>query len=175
MVEELVAAGADEALVEAWIREHGLAMHRVALSIVRDRALAEDVVQDALLRAWRARPGTDVQNERGWLLQIVHNAAVSQLRRERTTSIGDDAIAELDTGGGGDTAEEALAQQGMRDMLEVLAAMDPTTAAILVLRELEDLPYEEIVEVTGLPLPTVKTRLHRGRKELRDRMRGWDR
>lgn len=175
MVEELVAAGADEALVEAWIRDHGTAMHRVARSIVIDAALAEDVVQDALLKAWRARPRTEVQNERAWLLQITHNAAVSQLRRERTTSIGDDAIAELDTGGSTDVAEEAVAGEGVKAMLEVLGAMDPVTALILVLRELEDLPYEQIAEVTGLPLPTVKTRLHRGRKELRDRMGGWGR
>ncbi len=172
MVEELVAAGADEALVVAWIREHGAAMHRVAIAIVRDHALAEDVVQDALLRAWRAHGRTEVRNERAWLLQIVHNAAVSQLRRERTVSIGDDVIASMDWAGG-NVEDEAVALELLRQMLVAIEGLDPVTASILVLREVEDLTYEDIVEVTGLPLPTVKTRLHRGRRQLQAGMEGW--
>ncbi len=151
--------------IEEIIRDHSAAMYRVAASVVRDHSLAEDVVQESVVKAWQAldtfRGDASI---RTWLLRITHNTAISAIRKRR-----DDVMApsELPERPGHLTVEDAALLQADRDEIwEALSRLDPVGRAIIVLREVERMSYEEIAEVLDLPTGTVRTRLFRARQQL---------
>ena len=151
--------------IEDIIRDHSAAMYRVAASVVRDHALAEDVVQESVVKAWQAldtfRGDASI---RTWLLRITHNTAISALRKRR-----DDVTApsELPERPGQLTVEDAALLQADRNEIWVaLSQLDPVGRAIIVLREVERMSYEEIADVLELPAATVRTRLFRARQQL---------
>ncbi len=151
--------------IEDIIRDHSAAMYRVAASVVRDHALAEDVVQESVVKAWQAldtfRGDASI---RTWLLRITHNTAISALRKRR-----DDVMApsELPERPGQLTVEDAALLQADRDEIWVaLSKLDPVGRAIIVLREVERMSYDEIADVLELPPATVRTRLFRARQQL---------
>jgi RNA polymerase sigma-70 factor (ECF subfamily) len=144
---------------------HAPAVYRVARSIVRDPGLAEDVVQETMIRAWRSRDQLrDPGRERVWILRIAHNTAVSSLRRIRDhatdPALIPDRPVHLDPG------EQIAARDDLARMAEILGGLDELSRSILVLRDLETLSYEEIADTLEVPLSTVKTRLLRARREL---------
>lgn len=156
-------AGAPDEAVRAMVDEHGPAIYRLAVSIVRDPALAEDVAQETFIRAWRRREtyrGT--APVRHWLLRITHNVAVSTLRGLREEAHDPRTLAAPP----GDAVETVVADRVA--VHEALARLDPLSRSIVVLREMEDLTYAEISDVLDVALPTVKTRLFRARALLRD-------
>jgi len=151
------------------------AAFNLAFWLVRSRADAEDIVQEAYLRAFRAFEGFRGGDIRPWLLAIVRNTAyrwLSNRRRSGTVVSLEEAFAE---GSGQDdiaadepTAEERLIGAAERDyVLRALAELPPAFREVLVLREIEALSYRDIAEVTGVPVGTVMSRLSRGRGELR--------
>jgi RNA polymerase sigma-70 factor (ECF subfamily) len=151
------------------------AAFNLAFWLVRSRADAEDIVQEAYLRAFRAFEGFRGGDIRPWLLAIVRNTAyrwLSNRRRSGTVVSLEEAFAE---GSGHDdiaadepTAEERLIGAAERDyVLRALAELPPAFREVLVLREIEALSYRDIAEVTGVPVGTVMSRLSRGRGELR--------
>ncbi len=157
----------------------------LVLRLVRDRALAEDLAQESFVKAWRALASYDPQRKlASWLLKIAHNTAIDHLRRRGldtvSLSTGED---EPDEDHRQITADlhrespEAKAQRHemARGLERALAELRPEYRSVLLLRFHQGLAYEEIAEVTGLPLGTVKTHLHRGRQELAQRMGrlGW--
>ena len=135
---------------------------------------AEDVSQDAFLRAFhRLEQFRGQAPFRAWLLRIAHNAALDHLARRRPEPVDPDTV-----------EHAASAQPASRlpaDRLEVrerierledkLTALPPAHRAVLVLRDVEGLSYEEIATVTDSPLGSVKGRLHRARRELIDILR----
>jgi RNA polymerase sigma-70 factor (ECF subfamily) len=151
------------------------AAFNLAFWLVRSRADAEDIVQEAYLRAFRAFDGFRGGDMRPWLLAIVRNTAyrwLSNRRRSGTVISLEEAFAE---GSGHDdiasdepTAEERLIGAAERDyVLRALAELPPAFREVLVLREIEGFAYREIAKVTGVPVGTVMSRLSRGRGELR--------
>jgi RNA polymerase sigma-70 factor (ECF subfamily) len=145
---------------------HGPAIYRLAVSIVRDPALAEDVAQETFIRAWRhgdTYRGT--APVRHWLLRIAHNVAVSTLRslREEARDPGTLPVHH------GEAMESAV--DNRMAIQQALSRLDPLSRSIVVLREMEGLGYAEIGEILGITLPTVKTRLFRARATLRETMR----
>lgn len=160
------AVAVDEA-VRAMVAQHGPAVYRIAVSIVRDAALAEDVVQETFLRAWRRNDSYRGDAPlRHWLLRIAHNVAVSTLRTVREETHDPRSLPEQHATGADSVVENRMAID------EALARLDNLSRAIVVLREVEGLTYAEIAEVLDLPLPTVKTRLFRARLTLRKMMEG---
>lgn len=154
----------DEGL-RALVDAHAPAVYRVARSIVRDPGLAEDVVQETMIRAWRSRDQLrDHRRERVWILRIAHNTAVSNLRRVRDhatdPALMPDRPVQLDPG------DQIAARDDLSRMSEILGSLDELSRSILVLRDLEALSYEEIADTLEVPLSTVKTRLLRARREL---------
>ena len=127
---------------------------------------AEDVVQDACMRALRALDGAPVEHPRTWLLAVIRNTAFTWLAKNRPHAV-------VLAGG----AEEAHAHQGA---LEEQAAPTPEAAAIdalpivfketLVMREINGLSYREIAETTGAPIGTVMSRLARARTLMIDKL-----
>jgi RNA polymerase sigma-70 factor, ECF subfamily len=161
--------------IEDLVTEFGPAMYRVAQSIVGERTMAEDVVQEALLRAWQHigdyRGDAPLKN---WVLRITHNCAVSALRRRREEARDPMVMGETEQAVGNIDTERTVAGRAAVDGLWVaLDSLDSVSRSIVVLREIERMSYEEIAEVLGLPLPTVKTRLFRARRTLSERLKEW--
>lgn len=151
--------------IEDIIREHSGAMYRVALSVVRDHALAEDVVQESVVKAWQALDSFRGDSSvRTWLLRITHNTAISALRKRRDDVIAPDELPERP--GHTSVEESALLQADRDEIWRALSRLDPVSRAIVVLREVDRMAYEEIAEILDLPTPTVRTRLFRARQQL---------
>ena len=144
------------------------AAHNLARWLVRDPALAEDVVQDATLRALSYFSTYRGGDPKAWLLRIVRNTAYTALaaaRRTGTDSL-DDAPA-LQVADRAPDPEEALTERQRADRLDAaLAALPVELRECLVLRELEDLSYKDIAGITGVPIGTVMSRLWRARNAL---------
>jgi len=150
--------------------------YNLARYLTRDPVLAEDVVQDAMVRAFRAFGQFRGGSARAWLFAIVRNCcrtaqagtggAVALVIHE--SSLGDEAAARLEEHADpGPTPEDELFQKDDIDRVRtaIEAIPEPFREAI-VLRELEELSYAEIAEVTGVPVGTVMSRLARGRAML---------
>ena len=145
--------------------------------LVRDPVLADDVVQDAMLRALKYFPGFRGENARAWVLQIVRNVALTRLQRKTQG----DAVAEveLETAAlvvAGDARQEPEAtlmrEQDERLVQKLLARLPVELRECLVLREIEELSYKEIARIVDVPLGTVMSRLWRGRKLLAEAAAG---
>lgn len=168
------AAGVDPQALHDLVVEHGDAVYRLALSIVRDSALAEDIAQETLVKAWLALPTLRSNTSlRSWVLRITHNTAISTLRTRRAVVVDPQEMPE-----GATTPERSVENrvQGgevMNDFVKALDELDDLSRSIVVLREVEDLSYEEIGSVMNVPLPTVKTRLLRARRKLGAALREW--
>jgi RNA polymerase sigma-70 factor (ECF subfamily) len=142
--------------------------------LTRDDRNAEDVVQEACLRAFKSFDGFHGENGRAWLLAIVRNTFYTWHRRSRperaSVSFDDEAgdgaeLAVLESGA--DPVDQALQQKDAQRLVNAaLEQLPEEFREVIVLRELEDLSYKEIAAVAGIPLGTVMSRLARGRKLL---------
>ncbi len=153
---------------EAVVLPHLDAAYRLARWLTRSDTDAEDVVQEAVLRAYRFFGdvhGTDV---RPWLLTIVRNTSYSWLKRNRRYESSDDGSEDfLDREDEAASPEARLVR--IDEAARVHAALDrlrPEHREVVTLRELEGLSYKEIADVTGVSLGTVMSRLSRGRRKL---------
>lgn len=158
--------------LRAVVDRHAAAVYRVARSIVHDAALADDVVQETMLKAWRnspVAPGEEIP--RNWLLKVARNTAISLLRTRREDLHGPDTLPEGPEGFSTTRTVEGRVQ--LDDLLDALQNLDEDARALIVLKEVDDLSYEEIAATLDLPLPTVKTRLFRARKALKNEMKEW--
>jgi len=165
-------ATADPELLRNAIDRHAAYIYRLALSIVHDRSLADDVVQETMIRAWRWAPiEPDGEIPRAWLSRVARNAAIGILRRRREELYGSDAIPEKESSV---TPARTVEGRAALDQLRgALTALDEADRALIVLREIEGLTYEEIAETMELPLSTVKTRLFRARQQLKRALEAW--
>jgi len=145
--------------------------YNLARWLVRDPATAEDVVQDAMVRALSYFASFRGENARAWLLQIVRNTALTRLTQ--AGKIREQPL-EAEPGGRhehlpdpGRDPEAALAQHERSTQLEqALAALPPDLRECVVLRELEEMSYRDIARVIGVPVGTVMSRLFRARQAL---------
>ena len=150
------------------------AAYNLARWLVRDPVAAEDVVQEAMLRALSYFSSFRSVNPRAWLLQIVRNAAYSARERDGRAPLvaigqhGDEAmIAEDELVSEAEDPETALIHMRRdRQVRELIAALPAELREALVLRELEELSYKEIAEITRTPIGTVMSRLFRARRVL---------
>jgi RNA polymerase sigma-70 factor, ECF subfamily len=139
------------------------ALHRFAVSLTRDPAAADDLVQDTLLRGWRGRRGfTPGTNLEAWLFTILRNVFYSQHRKHGRE------VADTD----GNHAERLTSvpeQGGHLDLQDVRAALDrlaPVMREALVLVAIENMSYEEAAAVMNCRIGTVKSRVWRAREQL---------
>lgn len=181
------ALGGSQSACESLVRRFERPVYNFVARLVRDPAAAEDLTQDTFLKVFRALGRYDPRLRfSSWLFRIAHNTAVDHLR-QRGLLLADPA-----PGADGDDAdpmarvadpqalspEEAVARGELAAALdEALDALRPEYRAAIVLRHQEDLDYAEIAEVLDVPLGTVKTYLHRARRELAAHLadRGWRR
>ena len=150
------------------------AAHNLARWLMRDAASAEDVLQEAMLRALTYFPSFKGVNPRGWLLQIGRNTAYASMSLNRGVELvlltngsdeSEDIVARLPSSD--DDPETSLIRSRERDRVrQMIAALPIELRETLVLRELEELSYKEIAEVTRMPIGTVMSRLWRARRLL---------
>ncbi len=153
--------------------EYSEAVFRLAASIVRDRALAEDVTQETMVKAWLALPSFRGEGSlRGWIFRIAHNTAISALRSQRALVVDPTEMPEPDLPEAS-VEEQAETKEAFSDFLAELHTLDDLSRSIVVLREIEGFSYQEISEILEIPLPTVKTRLLRSRRRLSNALKEW--
>ena len=170
---EQALAGSQEAY-RILVERHSRAVLTLVARLVRDQGVAEELAQDAFVRAFGALRSFDPAYKfSNWVLRIAHNVAIDYLRRARApmVSIDDDTsgrdLADLLTDGRGPTAFDGAVRRDFREDLEAaLTRLRPEFRRLIVMRYLEDLSYEDIADVVGLPLGTVKSHLHRARNML---------
>ena len=148
---------------------------RVAMTLTGSWADAEDLVQDTLIRAYRAIDRFDGAHPRAWLLTILRHTNLNSHRRQRP-----DVAAKADLDGqrpafGAEAApspEETVTDRVMDDNVErALAALDPRFRTVLLLIDVEQLTYAEVGELLGVPVGTVMSRLSRARDRMRVQLR----
>ena len=157
-----------QAQFEQLVLPHLDAAYNLARWLAGNDHDAEDIVQDACVRAFRFGGGFRGGNSRAWLLTIVRNTACSWLRKNRPQAavpLGEDELAEIEDSGGSATAFDKADAGVVRAALEALPL---EFREALVLRELEGLSYKEIAEVADVPVGTVMSRLARARRELQN-------
>ena len=155
-------------------RSYAEDMHRVAYSVLRDDALAQDIVQDSLLLVWRHLDQCRDASPRAWVLAITRNTAVSSLRRRRAAPIDPADLAETMVTPADELVDKIVEnREALRALWFYLDSVDATSRAVLLLRGLQDLSYEAIGEQLGLETTTAKTRAFRTRRALGAVMRDW--
>ena len=150
------------------------AAYNLARWLMRDRAAADDVVQEAMLRALTYFASFKGDNGRAWLLQIVRNTAYASNAVHRGVQLvpigdaeepgvvtADDLVAE-----GDDPEATVMKSQGARQVRGWIEALPVELREPLVLREMEELSYKEIADITKIPIRTVMSRLWRARRLL---------
>lgn len=153
------------------------AAYNLARWLTRDDQEAQDVVQDACLRAFRFLDNYRGGNDRAWLLAIVRNAYYSRLKKNRSQALNvpldeEGTVAEGAAGPGwdgsdGDDVTRGLEREDARRVVDrALASLPMDYREIIVLRELEELSYQDIARIVQIPIGTVMSRLSRGRKLL---------
>ena len=159
---------------EAQVLPHLDAAYRYARWLTRSSNNADDVVQEATLRAYRSFEDLRGADGKAWLLTIVRNChltASKQQQRRRFVPLPEEdeehsgaMMAETP-----DPETEAIHRDNQRTLQRLLAALPDEHREMLVLREIEDLDYREIAAITNLPIGTVMSRLARARAGLRTR------
>ena len=166
------ARNGDEAAFGELVQKYQKRVYALTVRMCPTPELAEEAAQEAFLSAWQGLPffrGDAAFST--WLYRLASNACVDLLRKERRhqgTSLDDDAVgAEIpDTK---PTPEEAAETKELRAQIEAgLRQLSPEHRAVLILREIQQLNYEEIADALSLDLGTVKSRISRGRRQLRD-------
>lgn len=140
--------------------------YRLALRILHDAAEAEDAVQDALYNAWRALPRFRGEAKFStWLYRIVWRQCVDRARRRRPLALEEGIVASDQSS---DPATRFESVETRDEVEQALRRLSVPYRTVLTLFYMEDLPIKEIADIVGLPQGTVKTHLHRARKELRN-------
>jgi RNA polymerase sigma-70 factor, ECF subfamily len=160
--------GHNKARFEDAVLPHLDAAYNLARWLTRNEADAEDVVQEAYLRAFKFFGGFHGSDGRSWLLAIVRNTSYTWLQNNRSpelTVLVDDELHQVESK---DLNPDALLQQSAdRQMVkQALEELPVEFREVLVLRELEEMSYKQIASITELPIGTVMSRLARGRKRL---------
>jgi RNA polymerase sigma-70 factor (ECF subfamily) len=167
---------------EALLREYQAAIYRFAFRLCGNRDSAEDLLQESLIEAFEAfgrfRVGTHFDR---WVYRIMRNTYVDRVRREPKSKVesldarlvllgGEEISRELvDLSSAPDTALMARTLDG--PIQEALDALPEEFRTVVILVDLEGLSYEDVREVLGCPVGTVRSRLHRGRSILKEKLK----
>jgi RNA polymerase sigma-70 factor (ECF subfamily) len=146
---------------------------RAARALTRSNADAEDLVQETLIRAFKAILQFDGAHPRAWLLTILRNTNVNMNRRKRPLLLSDGNLWEdaIPAFGHGSSAEEtALDKSLSAEIQKGFKDLDPRFREVLFLVDIQGFNYSECAAVLGVPVGTVMSRLSRGRKRLREHL-----
>lgn len=157
--------------LRALIEDHATSAYTLAFSILRDSGLAEDVVQETMIRAWQNR--SQFRGEasiKTWVLRIARNAAIDQLRRQRDQAVDPQEFHTTPATESSRYDPEIIVEEldVTTSLRLALDRLDDLTRSMIVLREIEGLSYKEIADALDVSLSNVKTRISRGRAQLQE-------
>ncbi len=162
----------DEHAFERYVLPEIEMLLRVANSLTRNHAEAEDLVQDTLLRAYRAIGGFDGRFPRAWLLTILRNTHINRNRRRRPELLRDpDAADRLLVASSAERADRVVDDVIDAEILDAVESLDDSFRRVVELVDIDGLSYAEAAEVLDVPIGTVMSRLHRARSRIRARLR----
>jgi len=151
---------------EQLVLPHVDAAFNLARWVLRGRNDAEDVAQEALLRAYRFFGGFHGADARAWLLQIVRNACYSWLEKNRPMDLSTEFDEQLHPQSSATPESLAIAGDDRERLTRALEVLPPRFREVLVLRELEGCSYKEIASITSMPIGSVMSALSRARQRL---------
>jgi RNA polymerase sigma factor (sigma-70 family) len=151
---------------ESLFLPHLDAAYNLARLLTRNEHDAEDVVQEAYLRSLRAFASFRGGASRPWFLTIVRNTSFTWMRDNRSRADRAEYHEELHVSGGATPEAESLGNERARAVERCVRELPADFREAIVLREMEELSYQEIAEITGVPRGTVMSRLSRGRARL---------
>ncbi len=138
--------------------------YNLARWLVRNRDDAEDIVQEAFLKAFKALDSFRGGDARIWMLSIVRNTAMNFMRKRKPVMTDLDPLEPADQS---PDPEQSLLEKSRRtQVLRAIARLEPEFRETLVLREIEGLAYKEIAAILDVPIGTVMSRLSRARQQL---------
>jgi RNA polymerase sigma-70 factor (ECF subfamily) len=159
---------------DAWeqiVTEHSTRVYRLAYRLTGNQHDAEDLTQETFVRVFRSLSTYTPGTFEGWLHRITTNLFLDQVRRRRRIRIEPwgDATEQLAGPDGTSTPERGFEHANLdQDVQKALDALPPEFRAAVVLCDMEGLSYEEIAVTLGIKLGTVRSRIHRGRAQLRE-------
>jgi RNA polymerase sigma-70 factor (ECF subfamily) len=165
----------DEEAFAVIVERHGPAMYRYALRLVNgDSTDAGEAVQEAFVSAWRSIDTFAGRSSlKTWLIRLVHRRAADLVRRRRPIPIDDDLLSVVARPAQDNPLQSALDAELLLALQQALDELPWHQRAVWLLREIEDMTYEEIAETLSLPVGSVRGHLHRGRKTIAQRMARW--
>ncbi|MGH6779652.1 MAG: sigma-70 family RNA polymerase sigma factor, partial [Bradyrhizobium sp.] len=171
MLLESIADGNRSAMHILYAR-HNVRVYRFILRIVRDATVAEDLVSQVFLDVWRtARQFQGRSQVSTWLLSIARFKSLTSLRQRHFEDIDQDAVREI--ADGADTPEASLDRSSTSAILRAcVAKLSPAHREIINLVYYHERSVEEVSEIIGIPLSTVKTRMFYARKQLAELLKG---
>ncbi len=169
--------GGDEAAFRELVNRHGDSLYGLACSVMGNSADAEDVLQETLLGAFRRLAAFEGRSSvKTWLVRILLNHA-SKFRRSRkvrkTAALPDEIGPDEGDAGGVRNNTPAAIVESRVDLDQMLQVLSPEHREVIVLRELQQMSYDEIAQVLKIPRGTVESRLHRARQEMKRRFAGY--
>ena len=143
-----------------------------------DRDDAEDVTQEVLLRLWNHWEHIEDERVGPWLIHVTRNACIDVICKRGTyrAMVKEDPegdLVERTASGGPDPTSAVETAEFRRHLERALRTIAEPYRSIIILREIQDLRYEEISEALDMPLNTIKVYLHRGRRKLREQLKGY--
>ncbi|TYT23624.1 sigma-70 family RNA polymerase sigma factor [Luteimonas viscosa] len=164
------SAGGDTAAFEALYRRHAGRVHGVILRLVgHQHSRAEDLTQEAFVRAWQALPTFRFESAFGtWLHRLAANTALMELRSRRAAPGMDNDEDAIDGIGTADSAGHGTALS--MDLEQAVASLPPRARAVLVLYDVEGWKHEEIADTLEMAVGSSKAQLHRARRLLRAKL-----
>jgi len=164
-------AATDDTAFERYVLPEIEVLLRVAHSLTRNHAEAEDLVQDTLLRAYRGIDGFDGRHPRAWLLTILRNTHINRNRRRRPELLRDpDATDRMISAASDERTDAGVDDEIDVEIIRALDSLDEPFRRVVELVDIDGLSYAEAAEVINVPVGTVMSRLHRGRTRIRDRL-----
>jgi RNA polymerase sigma factor (sigma-70 family) len=159
----------ESAAAEVFVRRFERRVYGLAVSITRDRSLAEDVAQQAFVRAWRFAGGYEAGRGTvvAWLLRITRNQAIDAVTARRPEPVDPDELFDVDLS---DPADRAVVTDDVARMHCELATIPAEQRRAVVLASIGGRSMAEIAEIEQVPVPTVKTRVRLGMQRLRHAM-----
>jgi RNA polymerase sigma-70 factor (ECF subfamily) len=166
-----IQSGSHDAFAEL-VQRHGQYLFGVAHALVANSADAEDLVQETLAATLDGgfRGESSV---RTWLVKIVVRRA-AMMRRSRSRRGSHATLTDsISSAAGSERSSQVDRVEAKMDLTTMLQSLAPDHRAVLVLRELEGLSYQEMADALDVPRGTVESRLHRARQELREKFKGY--
>ncbi len=156
---------------ESAVLEQKNRVYTYAAMLLRDPIEAQDVTQETMIRLWQHKDKVETEAARFWLRRTAHNLCVDRIRRSKSRPESELEPAEGFTPASEPGPERLAESVELGEAIQAaLAKLSTDDRAVLILREVQGLPYDEIAYALDVPLGTLKARLHRARENLRRRL-----